>query len=366
LLLDARGSIVNRRLLSHPAMIFVGLVSYPLYLWHWPILSYLGILRGGDPTALEKDLAVAVAFMLACGTYSFIERPIRRRRNAVVGLALAMSLIGGIALCTILASGLGFRFPPQISDIASLPTRENAGFRADCFLEAGEVSSQRRTRCIEGGSGPMIFVWGDSTAAALYPGLKQAQRYHSFRVAQFTSNDCPPMIGTRGSVQCTELNRETFDIIAATRPDILLLHAMWRENANLQELRETIFALRRVGVARIVIIGPVPLWKRPLPFMLVNAYRLQHRLPDRIAGGVSGPLVDDLLEQFSRAEHVEYFSAWRRFCNLDGCMTRTGPSAKDVVVWDQAHLSNRGSEFLGAAITNDLLAADAADGADAH
>src|SRR5207237_1436493 len=234
LLLDARGSIVNRRLLSHPVMIFVGVVSYPFYLWHWPILSYLGILRGGDPTALEKDLAVAVAFILACGTYSFIERPIRRRRNAVIGLALAMSLIGGIGLCTILGSGLGFRFPPQISDIASLPTKENAGFRADCFLEAGEVSSQRRMRCIEGGSGPMIFVWGDSTAAALYPGLKQAQRHHSFRVAQFTSNDCPPIIGTRGSVQCTELNRETFDIIAAIRPDILLLHAMWRENTNLQ------------------------------------------------------------------------------------------------------------------------------------
>jgi peptidoglycan/LPS O-acetylase OafA/YrhL len=80
LLLDARGSTVNRRLLSHPGMIYIGLVSYPFYLWHWPILSYLGILRGGDPTMLEKVLAVAVAFVLACATYSFVERPIRRRR----------------------------------------------------------------------------------------------------------------------------------------------------------------------------------------------------------------------------------------------------------------------------------------------
>jgi hypothetical protein len=321
------------------------------------LLSYLEILRGGDPTLPEKAFVVTLAAVLAWGTYNFIEKPIRRRPNAVMSLALAMSLVAAIGGTTILASGVAFRFPSEISAIASLPAKDNAGFRADCFLEPGEVSSQRRARCIEGGVGPLIFVWGDSTAAALYPGLKHAEKYHSFHIAQFTSNDCPPIIGTRGSIQCTNLNRETFDIIASTRPDIVLLHAMWRENTNLQELRETIAGLRRMGVQRIVIIGPVPFWKRTLPFMLVNAYRLHHRLPDRIATGVAGPAVDNLMEQFSKDADVEYFSAWRQFCNADGCMTRTGMSAIDVVVTDQAHLSNKGSDFLGRAIIDDLLSA---------
>jgi hypothetical protein len=155
--------------LSHPGMIYIGLVSYPFYLWRWPILSHLEILRGDDPTMLEKVLAVALAFVLACATYRFVERPIRRRRNVVTSLALAMSALGEIGLCTILASGFDFRFPPEVSDIASIPSKENAGFRADCFLETGEVSSQRQAQCIETGSGPLIFVWGDHTAAALYP-----------------------------------------------------------------------------------------------------------------------------------------------------------------------------------------------------
>ena len=357
LLIEARGSLVNRRLLSHPAMIVIGLVSYPLYLWHWPLLCYLGIVRGGVPTALEKDLVIALAFALACGTYTLIERPVRRRRNAVIGLVLAMSVMGGIGVGTILASGLGFRFPAEISAIASLPVKENAGFRADCFLELGEISVQRPARCIEGGAGPLIWVWGDSTAAALYPGLKQAQQHHGFRIAQFTSNDCPPILGIRGSVQCTDVNRETFDIIATIKPDIVLLHAMWRENTNFPELRATIAGLRRIGIAGIVMVGPVPLWKRTLPFMLVNAYRLQHRLPERISTGVSGAAVDSLMQQFSRDEHVDYFSAWNLFCNPDGCLARTGPSATDVVVTDQAHLSTRGSEFLVRAMTNDLLTA---------
>jgi hypothetical protein len=72
------------------------------------------------------------------------------------------------------------------------------------------------------------------------------------------------------------------------------------------------------------------------------------------------------MEQFSKAEHVEYFSAWRRFCNLDGCMTRIGPLASDVVASDQAHLSNKGSEFLVSSITNDLLAADNAGASEAQ
>jgi peptidoglycan/LPS O-acetylase OafA/YrhL len=366
LLLDARGSMMNRRLLSHPFMVFIGLVSYPLYLWHWPVLSYLGILRGGDPTVLEKVLAVAVAFILACGTYGFIEKPIRLRRNAVIGLALAMSVMGAIGLGTMLASGFGFRFPPEVSEIASLPAKGNAGFRADCFLESGEVSSQRRERCIEAGSGPLLFVWGDSTAAALYPGLKHAQQHHTFRVAQFTAATCAPIIGLHASVRCIAPNRETFDTIAAINPDILLLHAMWNEQTDFQALRETIAGLRRVGVARIVIIGAVPYWKRTVPFMLVNAYRLQHQLPDRIASGVFGSVIDQMMERFTKAEHVEYLSAWKLFCNSDGCMTRIGPLATDVVASDQAHLSNRGSEFLVDAIIDDLLTTGLIDGSDAR
>jgi SAM-dependent methyltransferase len=347
--------MLNRRLLSHRAMVFIGLVSYPLYLWHWPILTYLGILRAGVPNVLEKDLAVFLSFILACGTYYFVEKPIRKYRNAVIGLCTAMVSIGAVGLFTVLGSGFGFRFPAAVRDIANLEGKENSGFRQDCFLEAGEVSAERRTRCIEDGSGPLIFMWGDSTAAALYPGLKAAQQHHSFRIAQFTSAACPPIVGVGGVFQCAGLNRETFDVIRETKPDIVLMHAMWNEKTDLPALRETIANLKHEGIARIIIVGPVPVWKRTLPFMLINAYRFQHYLPDRIAGGVSGPAVDERMAQFARDEHVEYLSAWRHFCNSEGCMTRDGPSAANVVVLDQLHLSAEGSKLLSGVIVKRLF-----------
>jgi hypothetical protein len=335
-------------------MVFIGLVSYPLYLWHWPILSYLGILRDGVPTLLEKDIAVGLSFILACGTYYFVEKPVRHHRNAVLALCTAMVSIGAIGLLTILGSGFGFRFPESVRDIANLPAKQNSGFRPDCFLEAGQVSVDRRARCIEGGSGPIVFVWGDSTAAALYPGLKAAQQDRSFRIAQFTSAACPPIVGG-GVFYCAGLNRETFDIIGETKPDIVLLHAMWSEKTDLPALRETISSLKHQGIARVIILGPVPVWKRSLPFMLVNAFRFQHYLPDRIARGVSGFTIDQRMAQFAKEEGVEYLSAWRQFCNPDGCMTRDGPSATNVVVLDQLHLSTEGSKFLSGAIVKYLF-----------
>jgi peptidoglycan/LPS O-acetylase OafA/YrhL len=355
LLLDARASMLNRRVLSHRVMVFIGLVSYPLYLWHWPILTYLGILRAGVPNALEKDLAVVLSFILACGTYYLVEQPVKKHRHAVIGLCTAMVSIGAVGLFTVLGSGFGFRFPTAVRDIANLPGKENSGFRQDCFLEAGQVSAERQTQCIEDGSGPLIFVWGDSTAAALYPGLKASQQQQPFRIAQFTAAACPPIVGVGGVFQCASLNRETFNVIRETKPAIVLLHAMWNEKTDLSALRETIANLRHEGIARIIIVGPVPLWKRSLPFMLINAYRFQHYLPDRIASGVSGPAVDERMAQFAGDEHVEYFSAWRQFCNSDGCMTRDGPSATNVVVLDQLHLSTEGSKLLSGAIVKYLF-----------
>jgi peptidoglycan/LPS O-acetylase OafA/YrhL len=355
LLLDAHSSQVNRLLLSNRFMVFTGLISYPLYLWHWPILTYLRIVRDTVPTFLEKDLAVAVAFALASLTYAYVERPIRHWRHAVTALAPAMLALAAIGLVTALGSGFEFRFPSEVREIAALPGKDNSGFRPNCFLETGETAVDRPNNCVETGSGPLIFVWGDSTAATLYPGLKAEQQLHAFRIAQFTSAACAPILGVAKARACIDLNDEAFGVIRKIRPDVVVLHAMWNEGTDFTNLRKTIAELKEAGIRRIVLLGPVPLWKRTLPFMLVNAYRFSHDVPDRILRGVSGPGVDALLMQFAKDEHIEFVSARASFCNADGCLTRTSHAARDVVVWDIVHLSETGSRFLAHAIVNDLL-----------
>jgi len=70
---------------------------------------------------------------------------------------------------------------------------------------------------------------------------------------------------------------------------------------------------------------------------------------------MSGPEADQQMEAFSKAAGVEYISAWHTLCNSEGCMTRVGPMANDVIATDIVHLSDAGSNFLIEAIGKSLF-----------
>ncbi|MES2159775.1 MAG: acyltransferase family protein [Pseudomonadota bacterium] len=89
-------ALVNRTLLASRPMVWFGLISYPLYLWHWPILSYARILTGKDVLREHRMAAVALSILLAWLTYRLIELPLRRAapRRATAALVALMLLVG--------------------------------------------------------------------------------------------------------------------------------------------------------------------------------------------------------------------------------------------------------------------------------
>ncbi len=91
---------LNRKLLSRPPLVFVGLISYPLYLWHWPFFSFARIVQSIEPYPKVKLTLVALSFLLAWLTYILVERPIRNSRTGKVPVALFILaiLVGGIGL----------------------------------------------------------------------------------------------------------------------------------------------------------------------------------------------------------------------------------------------------------------------------
>ena len=353
LIIVSPNSWVNRILLSNRLMVLLGLISYPLYLWHWPLLSYLAIMRNGVPNFVEIWIIVIVAVVLSWLTFRFVEIPLRRRQSVVPKLSFGLIAVGLVGIVTAVASGFGFRFSPEIRDIAQLSPQSNAGFRDKCFLEV--PGSEFNSSCIEQGEKPLLLLWGDSTAAALYPGLKKAQETVPFRLARFTAPACAPILATGSNARCDAANDLVFGLIKSSHPEIVLLHAMWDKNNDLDQLRDTIRQLKVLNIPRIVILGPVPVWKRTLPQAMVNSYRFRHAIADRIATGMSGPQGDAQMEAFSKAAGVEYISAWHTLCNSEGCMTRVGPTANDVITTDIVHLSDAGSNFLIGAIGRNLF-----------
>lgn len=103
LIMAGRHAFINGRLLSMRLVVGTGLISYPLYLWHWPLLSYGFIVHGGKPDLLVRAGLIAAAFLLAIFTYRFLELPIRRAtvRGRVVGTlatGMAVTVLAGVLI----------------------------------------------------------------------------------------------------------------------------------------------------------------------------------------------------------------------------------------------------------------------------
>lgn len=91
---------LNRHILSHKVMVWFGLISYPLYLWHWPLFSFAYLIddKMHDNKTLKITL-ILIAIALATLTYRYLEKPIRRSNHnrAVIPLLTIMALLGGLS-----------------------------------------------------------------------------------------------------------------------------------------------------------------------------------------------------------------------------------------------------------------------------
>ena len=175
------GALINRHLLSHPLAVWFGLISYPLYLWHWPLLSYLSIVDTAEPPALLRLAAVIASFELAWLTYWLIEQPIRGQRRAPIlsaALCGSMLAIGAIGFVTDthngftarLGHGLAFRIGPGYEALlASISSGKDFGGHQ---LVACGLTGFPAEQCWRDARGPATaLVFGDSKAEAIFPGL---------------------------------------------------------------------------------------------------------------------------------------------------------------------------------------------------
>lgn len=100
----------NRTILSHKIVVWFGLISFPLYLWHWPLLSFATIVEGDTPSPIIRIAAVALSITLAWFTYRFIERPLRFGKNTKIRfLIILMVMMSGIGCIAYSSNGLKFR-----------------------------------------------------------------------------------------------------------------------------------------------------------------------------------------------------------------------------------------------------------------
>jgi peptidoglycan/LPS O-acetylase OafA/YrhL len=348
LLVLCENSWINTRFIANPTGVNIGLISYPLYLWHWPVLVFAADYKLKALTDLEKGLAIGLTFILAFLTYKVVERPIRfgKGRNIVAPLAAAMTAIG-------ILPSLGFM--PKLPDsIAGLMTvARDEGMRAhECLLFETD-SNDFPPSCVDRAR-PLVAIWGDSTASALVPGLRKLQETIPFGIAQFTIASCPPILVPHPplSERCVQRNQRIARRIAEASPDVVMLEAIWNGDDNAETLKPSIETLKKAGIHRIIILGTVPSWLRGLPEVVATYYRRTGTMiPERVDAYFDKHASDSRMESVARELGVQFLSTWKPFCDEQGCLTRIGSS---LVARDEIHLTPAGADFLVKAIAPDL------------
>jgi peptidoglycan/LPS O-acetylase OafA/YrhL len=230
---------LTHRLLSAKPFVFVGLISYSLYLWHWPLLVFTQIALNRVLLPWESGALVVLSVVLATLSWRYIETPFRRRSDIgraplFGGAAAAMAITALCGAGVAYANGLPQRLQPEIRAI--LAEEANHEPRMDiCFgLTAHDVRAGRLCRIGSTQTKTTSFLlWGDSHADALLPAVEAVAIQHG-RAGLFAgTNSCAPLLGvTRpDSLKCKPFN----DAVArlAMNPDIrdVILDARWSKNA---------------------------------------------------------------------------------------------------------------------------------------
>ena len=351
---------LNRNLLSSRALVWVGLISYPLYLWHWPLLSFAWTVEDGPPSRTIRIGVVILAIILATLTYVAIEKPIRfnvQRRNVSYVLIAAMLILASVGTFTYIDNGMMFR----------LVNNNPAGFEGDvetdevvakCFLVepealtfpeicgASEVNSKL----------PLVLVWGDSFAHSVSLGLADKRNVFGFALALYSAGGCPPLTNfvIEARKGCQNINQFVAGKIKELKPDMVILVADWSlyngsNTWNLldyEKLRATLVFLSEQEIKNIVILGHLPTFLIDQPsvgnkkFISEKVDRTFYRFD------WNSVRVDEKIRSFAVENKVKFISPIELLCNQSGCLISTSKNSLVPVAWDRVHLTKSGSIYL--------------------
>lgn len=343
------------RLLSFKPLRTIGLLSYSLYLWHRPIISFYQLEYGSTLESTDSAVLIAACFGAALASYWLVERPaIKRWRSGRQGwphIAAVGALSAGVLAGLLVAAQANTirALPPQLARIASYLGHDTTPAGRRQFSLDRCFSIPTRTpfdlACLRLSPGkPNIVLLGDSHAAHLSQALREALR--DANIVQATAAGCLPLLHGGGLASCRNVMDHAFADIDFAKADTIVLSARWLRGDE-AALQETIRYLQDHG-GKVVVIGPSVEYDVELPTLIVRAslagdanLPMRFRLDDRIA-------LDREMAPLIRKADASYFSAVALECPLGRCRLLAGNSTP--FHFDHSHLTPEAARELVKAV----------------
>lgn len=372
-ILDSGG---RTRLLGAAAIQGIGRWSYSIYLWHWPVVVWLYQSQSGqDGVWIAARMAASI--LLGWLSFRLVEIPARgfvsRFRLAPALAACAAMVLAPFAVAAAFhyqserVTALRFKDHPRLAEVRELEALQARYFgelykplyrEGSCFLVPERSHDSFAPECA--GERTRIVLWGDSHAAHLWPGLKAAAEPGT--AAQWTASGCPPFLNEAFAKRphCRDINDWVLRKVLETRPQVLILAGAWvkHDEATIRRgLAETLARLQADPSwrPRIVLVGSVPAWRKPLPRLLASDFLSgdeRQRSPNALDRDMSRR--DTLIRELA-GNRAEFFSPIAVACNDEGCLRYLEKDgARLPFAFDYGHMIEESSVMVVAALFRQL------------
>jgi len=351
------GSSLVGRLLAWRPIAFIGLISYSLYLWHWPIIVFQDagemVMHGAILTRPIKIAISVISIAVATLSWRFVEQPFRSGkfrpgRRAVFAISGFATLLLAAAAGGMLGThGMRWRFPPDALKVADsqMSSVDPESGAATCFLGPENTFKDfSKDLCLAPDNGkPSILFVGDSHAGMLRAGLETVFPDHE--LMQATASDCAPLIESprQQSENCKNLLNFLFnDYLLHRRVGTLLLEARWRPT-DLDALGTTIQYAQAHDI-NVVLMGPSIEYDKPEARTLILALRDGRPEEIREHRVIAPQILDFEMSQLASTRwHVPYISIYDDLCQPD-CPIYAADSVP--LLFDRNHLQADGAILL--------------------
>jgi peptidoglycan/LPS O-acetylase OafA/YrhL len=368
------------RILSMRGPVFIGLISYSLYLWHWPILAFTRYSQLFPFTPLMATGCIAAAFTLAIATWHFIEKPIRRKavlkttRSAYISALLGLIVIGGAGMVIHQTKGLPQRLSPEVAQLAAGALDGNP-HRTACDkpdfsrFDQGTICQLNPDKNIN----PTIMVWGDSFADALAPAFYDLAVKHNVNGYIVTAHGCPPILGFSQKVykgfDCPGLNERVFKLIEQKNIKAVFMLGNWTDHlrgdnydfadmtwyetykplydhVTMAALKRTIDKLEERSI-KVYIVIDIPFAPFDPPrYLAMKALYHANKLPETIplSGYLGGRQNNiDTFMSINAESDITFIDPQSELCDGIECIVRDGNHS---LYYNSGHLSVYGARYL--------------------
>jgi peptidoglycan/LPS O-acetylase OafA/YrhL len=355
------GSSLVGRLLSAKPAVFLGLISYSLYLWHWPLLL-INRYEYFPDVQVSKPLLFLIMLIAATLSWRFVEQPFRAgslrlpRHQLFAAAAAATIVLSALSITAIRYQGFPRRFTTEELSLADylLNGAAHSQWGGGCFAYTDYPFD---SSCLADSSSQTNYLlFGDSHAAHLWYGLTTA--FPEIHFPEATVSSCKPLLTNliSGDPICKQLVDTVFHhYLPSHHVEAVILSALWNQD-DVHDLGQTVAYLHAAKL-RVYVVGPVVLYDQSLPDLLIKSLRTHDMTYPRrhlLRSNTEYEFLDRSLADSALKNGATRFLSLREIvCPGDVCLEYVSPGIP--LQFDSSHLTNAGSLLVAQRLRNSQL-----------